>query len=79
MRNHRTPAIARAHRELGARIARLRRKKGLSQAQLAGRTKLPLHMVEKIEKGEAQLPFTLLTRIADSLDVTLYRLLKGIA
>ncbi len=79
MNRNMTPAVARAHQDLGARIARLRTKKGLSQAQFASRVNISLRRLEGIEKGEAQIAFDLLSKIADSLEITLYRLLKGIA
>lgn len=79
MNRNMTPAVARAHQDLGARIARLRTKKGLSQAQFARRANMSLHRVETIEKGAAQIAFDQLSKIAAALDTTLYRLLKGIA
>jgi len=73
------PGVELAHKALGQRIKRLRQKKGLSQNDFAAMCGIGPRYVAKIEQGETTLPFSVLTQIAENLDVTVFALLKGIA
>ena len=73
------PGVELAHKALGQRIRRLRKKKGLSQEAFAAMCGIGTRYVAKIEMGESTLPFSVLTQIAENLDVTVFALLRGIA
>jgi transcriptional regulator with XRE-family HTH domain len=65
-------------RTLGRRIATLRKRKGLTQPQLAGRCDLWQGHIGKIERGEANVRLSTLVNLANRLDTTVERLLRGI-
>ena len=54
---------------IGARIAELRRERGMSQAQLAEATGLKQPNIARIEAGKYSTTLDLLTTIADALGV----------
>ena len=67
------------HQSVGRRIAQLRQKKGLTQAELAQRCGLPLSRLARIERGQAQVTFLTLVAIAEQLGTEVHKLLQGIA
>lgn len=71
--------IAQAHEALGAKIRRLRRKKGLSQEEFAAQCGLSPRQMEKIEEGSNyQIPFSMLWRLALRLEMSMTDLFSGI-
>lgn len=71
--------IIQAHQSLGAKIRRLRRKKGLSQEEFAVRCGLSARQMEKIEDGsDYRIPFSMLCRFATRLQISIVELLSGI-
>jgi transcriptional regulator with XRE-family HTH domain len=63
--------------ELGGRIVQLRRRKGWSRGELAGRLGVPRHRLAKWEQGANLPPFGVLAPLALALEVTLDELLTG--
>ena len=63
------------YRQLGRRIAALRRSVGLSQERLGERAKVGASYVAHIEIGGRKPTIDVLRRIADAVDVPLWRLL----
>ena len=62
---------------IGTRIAAVRKAKGLTQQDLAGMVGVSFQAVSKWETGQSLPDVTLLTRIADALDMTLDQLVAG--
>ena len=62
-------------KELGARIAALRKEHGLTQTQLADELGLTQQMVASCEVGRRRVPVSLLPAIAEALAVTLEQLI----
>jgi len=62
-------------RELGARIAALRKEHGLTQTQLADELDLTQQMVASYEVGRRRVPVSLLPAIAEALAVSLEQLI----
>jgi transcriptional regulator with XRE-family HTH domain len=62
-------------RELGARIAALRKEHGLTQTQLADELELTQQMVASYEVGRRRVPVSLLPAIAEALAVSLEQLI----
>jgi transcriptional regulator with XRE-family HTH domain len=62
-------------RQLGARIAELRKTHGLTQAQLAETLDLTLQMVASYEVGRRRVPVSLLPAIAEALAVSVETLI----
>ena len=62
---------------LGQRIRDLRRKRGLTQEQLAELADLSVPYISHLERGTKTPSLAVLVRLADSLDVTVDRLLSG--
>ena len=56
------------------RVAEIRRSKGLSQSQLAQRVGATLSMIGKLERGEREMTFYWLDRIAEVLEVSVSEL-----
>ena len=79
MKTRNTRALQSAHKALGERIRKLRQAKGLSQAAFAEMCGIGPRYIARIEQGESNLPFSVLTKIAKNLKVTVFSLLKGIA
>lgn len=72
-------ALAEARQALGARVRKLRRSKGWSQAEFAWQSGLNLSYVGKIERGSNDVRVSTLIRLARPLAVRASALLKGIA
>jgi len=68
----------RIHKALGARIRRLRQKKGLTRRQLAHLCHLRPRYLGQIERGNHNVRLLHLRKITRGLDITIERLLKGI-
>lgn len=64
-------------KELGKRIASLRKEKGLTQAALGEKAGLDRVAIGYIEQGKRRATVTTLYRIAQSLDVSLESLVSG--
>jgi transcriptional regulator with XRE-family HTH domain len=62
-------------RDLGRRIAAVRRRKGLTQAQLSTRAGISHNFLARMEIGDRHTTFGTLWKIADALDVPLPSLL----
>ena len=62
--------------ELGKEVYRVRRSKGLSQAELASYVELSLSQYRKIEKGRAPVSVERLLFIAQAMNVSIVELLK---
>jgi transcriptional regulator with XRE-family HTH domain len=62
---------------LGQRIRDLRRKRGLTQEQLAELADLSTPYVSHLERGSKKASLAVLVRLAESLGVTVDRLLSG--
>jgi len=63
---------------VGKRIQNLRKKRGLTQeqlAQLCGKNALKL---SRIERGEVNLAISTIVHLAKALDITIARLFRGI-
>jgi transcriptional regulator with XRE-family HTH domain len=67
-------------KQLGARIAALRKEQGLTQVQLAERLGLTQQMIASYEVGRRRVPVSLLPQIADTLAASLDELIgkKGV-
>jgi transcriptional regulator with XRE-family HTH domain len=64
-------------RQVGARVARLRRTKGWKQRELAGQIGCSLQQVSKMERGCYAPRASIVVRLAEALDVTADYLLTG--
>ena len=62
-------------RQLGSRIAALRKEQGLTQVQLAETLELTQQMVASYEVGRRRVPVSLLPQIAETLAVSLDELI----
>lgn len=62
-------------KQLGARIAELRRERGLTQTQLAQTLELTQQMVASYEVGRRRVPVSLLPAIADALAISVEQLI----
>lgn len=67
------------HKKLGLRVKEYRQQKGLTLEQLAESSKVSRSMISKIERGEADPTTTLLSRLAEGLNVRVSELVGGIA
>ena len=65
-------------RQLGERIRRLRRARGMTQPELGARIGRVFQQVQKYEHGHSSLSPSMLYAIADALDVPAGELLTGI-
>jgi transcriptional regulator with XRE-family HTH domain len=63
---------------LGQRIRELRLKKGYSQESFADRCGVHRTFMGTVERGEPNLSFSNLAKVADALDMTLSEVLSGI-
>ena len=63
---------------LGRRVRQLREKKGYSQEAFADAAGLHRTFMGSVERGERNLSFSNLHRIAQALEITLSRLLVGV-
>jgi len=70
------PPIDQHEESIGLRIARLRKERGLSQAQLAERIGLIQALVSAYECGKLRLAAEMAVRFAQALDVTTDELLQ---
>ena len=59
----------RMHREVGARLRRLRQERGLTLKQLASRAGLSLSQISQIERADSSASLSSLYRLATALDV----------
>lgn len=59
---------------IGARIAQIRKQRGMTQTALASKASISLSMVKKVERGHASASTNMLGQIADSLGVETTRL-----
>ncbi|HET8726067.1 MAG TPA: helix-turn-helix transcriptional regulator [Alphaproteobacteria bacterium] len=64
---------------VGANLRRLRRRRGLSQAQLGAPLDLTFQQIQKYEKGTNRVSASMLVRIANLLGVPIGALFDGIA
>ena len=64
------------HVALGAAIRRLREQKGLSQEQFGFETQLHRNYIGRVERGELNLSFDRLVRVARALGVPLSELMS---
>lgn len=64
--------------KLGLKIRELRKKQGLSQEEFAYRANIDRSYVGQIERGERNIAFLNLLKIARALEVTLSELMDGI-
>lgn len=62
-------------RQLGARIAQLRKDRGLTQVQLAEVLELTQQMIASYEVGRRRVPVSLLPAIADALAISIEELI----
>ena len=62
-------------KQLGARIAQLRKERGLTQVQLAQLLDLTQQMVASYEVGRRRVPVSLLPAIADALTISIEELI----
>jgi len=60
--------------DIGKRLRALRKAKGLSQGDVAGRSGLSRHYVSRVENGHATPSLPELAKWANALDVQLYQL-----
>lgn len=74
----RSAAKPRPQKELGERIRSIRIEKGLSQMDLVRRFDWSLSHYQKIERGVLDPRFTTLEKLADSFDMPVSDLLKGL-
>lgn len=65
--------------DFAERLKDLRKKKGFSQAQLAGRIKVHFTQVSRYERGETKPNAEAMTRMAKVLDTTVDFLMNGTA
>ena len=78
-RSRMSQQIIQAHQALGAKIRRLRKKKGLSQEEFAALCGLSPSQMAKIEEGsDYRIPFSMLWRFATRLQISIVELLSGI-
>ena len=63
---------------LGTRIRELRTKRGYSQEAFADHCGVHRTFMGTVERGESNLSFTNLARIAAALEITMSRLLSGL-
>lgn len=63
---------------IGERIAQKRRELGLSQEQLAERSKLHRNYIGNIERAERRVTVSSLYKVAVALDVSLEKLFKDL-
>ena len=61
---------------IGARIRELRKKKNMSQAELAEKAHIALPRISPIENGKTEMFISTLVRIAESLDVSTDMILR---
>lgn len=63
--------------QLGIQIRSLRRKYGLTQEELAGRSRISLKYIQNLEGKNPQNPsLEILQKLADGFGITLWKLLK---
>lgn len=62
-----TPALQR----LGTAVRTARTARGLTQAELGERTRLSLHSVSRVERADADVPFSTVVALAHALDLDL--------
>jgi transcriptional regulator with XRE-family HTH domain len=80
-----TPALPMTHdekaffKQLGARIATLRKEQDMTQAQLAERLDLTQQMVASYEVGRRRVPVSLLPQIASTLAVSVEDLIGRVS
>lgn len=63
---------------LGQRIRGLRKERALSQEEFADRAELDRSYIGQIERGERNLSFLNLYKIAAALEVSIAKLLEGV-
>ena len=66
-------------RRLGARIRKLREKKGWSQEEFAEVSGLHRTYIGAVERGEKNLTLSTLLTLSKTLDTTIVRLFQGVA
>jgi len=64
--------------EVCNRLTKIREEKGVSKNELSQRSGLSRSAILKIERGERRATLPTLYRIAKSLDVELWKVLKGV-
>lgn len=64
--------------KLGSRIREMRQQKSLSQEDFAQIAELDRSYIGQIERGERNISFNNLVRIASAFDISLSQLLEGI-
>ena len=65
-------------KQLGMRVRYLRKQKGMSQLELSLDSGVNKNYISDLERGDRNPTLVVLERIANSLDVTLEELFKGI-
>jgi transcriptional regulator with XRE-family HTH domain len=71
-------SIEAVYKELGQRIVEARKKKGMSQEQLATKSEIDRSHMGFIEQGRRKPTLSTLYKIADTLGVSLEQLFKGL-
>lgn len=66
------------YRRLGCRVIIERKRKRLSQEELAGLSEIDRTYLARIEEGKANPSIKVLNKIARKLKIRLYELLKGV-
>ncbi len=66
------------NKQLGMRVRYLRKQKGLSQLDLSFESGVNKNYISDLERGDRNPTLQVLEKIANSLDVTLEDLFKGI-
>lgn len=66
-------------RDIAARIKGLRLLTGISETEIAQKLGLPVEEYQKFEKGEDDIPISILYEIADSYGVDLTEVLTGVS
>jgi len=79
MKHAGTSGLQSAQRALGERIRELRQKKGWSQTAFAAMCRIDPRYLSRIEHGKMNLRCSVLQIIANTLDVSIFSLLKPIA
>jgi len=71
-------SIDNVYKEIGKRIVSERKKRGMSQEKLSGASSIDRSHMGFIEQGRRKPTLSTLYKIADSLDMSLEQLFKGL-
>jgi transcriptional regulator with XRE-family HTH domain len=77
-RMHDNSRMQKLRKKFGQGIAKVRRKRGFTQQELAQRCRIHRNYLSRVERGDTNVSFTVMNSIAKALRISMSELLKDL-